>query len=674
MRFVTTLPALFAAGLMSQVHTDGKLVLPRSTRSVSLDSIDLGLSPSVEGDRIVLPGPVVIRLMRGEGGEFLGLGRVTIRGVEVRSGATPLMPTLEGAAPHAYTSCRLVRAKPDPGGGVVVLSTELVARDGSVDELEWTLRSRKLDVLDRTAVGFSYEFASRSRARKVHWLIDHATWSLGGTVDGCLCLAQVQPYGQTPRCFVIDAETRIAPRQPLSLKITPECRASTGPRLDFLGAANASLIRFIREPALTFNQCTREPGEPEATAVERWVAPLGREIRTQPMNVLLHPGGGVQAWLDAHHVVSRLQHAAAGIHPTPPLPMTQQGDIPHTAAFLDRCEASGFRRIWVWCRWQTNWSEWDRLTPEQQKGIRTKQPLSHAVLKLEWGSKFDVAELRAYALEATRRGIELFFWFPTSHLSYISPLLDEHPEWIVRRRDGSRYDYAYPDIQGVFHPAGFGAYALERLDALRRDVPFHGLFFDSFQTYGSDVVNYGDPAWPDQFEEILELVRSLDRRGLKLYAESLTPWLQSSTGIWNEKLAGREFMLTGTAPHMGARTMSPKSYFRLLAFNSLPVIRIGFWDKDEAMQRLGTYVNRAYCKVASDMHRCRLLPDGRGTVWDDHEGRPAALYAFETTRVDLAALGVTDTADAREALDGERAPVEHGSLTVRPYHVYRLAR
>lgn len=685
-------------GILVSEAASAQLIVPESHRTVVMRPLELDFPATASDKEVVLPGPVWIGLLYDGEGAFLGLGRIEIRGLVVRSGKTPMGPAVEGRTPHVYTACHLRRAAPNADGQSVTLATELVAEDGTTDQLDWVLQAEQIDFLGQPAVGFSYAYAFRSPTREVHFLTDHSTWSLGGSVDGCLYLEQVEPYGQQPRCFVIGPETAIPARTPLPHRISPESRPGTGSRLDFLGVANASLIRFIREPALTFNEITlsprprgaaggsEEPGDREIAATEKWATPLSREFRTEPMTVLLHPAGGVQAWLDAHHVVARLQHRAANLYPTPPLPMTQQGDLPHTTEFLERCREYGFRRVWVWSRWQTNWSEWDHLSSEQQQGLRTPQPLSHAVLRLDWASKYNVDELREYALAAPRYGVELYFWFPTSHLSSISPWLEEHPDWIVQRRDGSRYDYAYPDIQGVFHPAGYGAYALARLERLRQEVPFHGLFFDSFQTFGLDVIHYGHPRWANQFQEILAFARTLQARGLGLYVEAITPWLQScASGLWRQELEGREFMLYGTAPHLGAQTMSAESYFRALAFQAAPVIRIEFWDEDEALRQLGTYANKAFAQVASQMGRCRLLPGGRGTLWEDRTGQPAVLFSFDGGRVDLKELGVKGTSEAREVLSDlspslvkggtggvTRVPVERGVVHLEPYQVYRL--
>jgi len=625
-----------------------------------------------------------IWLVQDREGRFQGWGRIEVAGLVLRRGSVPLGLECWGGEPFRYRAWTLDRVVPAADGRGAVLCTTLRAGEGSSDRLDWQVRSAVWRIGGKLAVGFSYRFEFRSRVRSLHQLIERGSWSLGQGVEGLLYLEQAEGYGTGSRAVRLGPDTEIPHRQPLPAKETPESRQGVGDFVDVLSSAEASLVRFVSEPALTFKDSYRAPGAPEIATEERYVTPLTSHFLSPWMTVLVYPEGGLNAWFQIRDAVAAHLRRQAHLTWQPPLPWVgiSSFDVANwtedVAGHLDFYRRMGFRRLWKWSLFQTDWSEWDTLTPEQRRMV-DRAPLSHSVLCLEWAS-FPGARraeggvrqrVRELCRQARQRGLEVILWFPTAHLSPRSPLLREHPDWIVRRKDGSPFRYVYEELVGVSHAQGYGTYALDRLRALRRQAPFAGIFLDSFQVFGSDAIDYGSPRWRPQFPALLDFLRALQRAGLTVLAEGQTPYaIPASTGFLQHVQSDPEFLLYKTNPHWGGQKVSPERYFRLVAFMAPPLLDEQAWWSDEALQALGSYVNRAYNRRWPSMFRCLLLPQGQGTLWWDRRGGQATLFAFRSGWVEVGArLG-----RAWEVFRGSPAPVEGSRVKVEAYRVYVLAR
>ena len=170
-------------------------------------------------------GNVEIEL-KTRGSVLLGLGRITIAGIPVRAGDLPIRPflqTLDGLEYDRYeiesieaTGRRLVlrtRAIASAGAVHVMLDHSLdpvwsTARwDGkpvAADRMDWILEAESRTFGDQTYSGFAYQFRFRSGTRNVFYILDRATWELGGRADGVTLLRQ--QMGEDP-CVTLRART-----------------------------------------------------------------------------------------------------------------------------------------------------------------------------------------------------------------------------------------------------------------------------------------------------------------------------------------------------------------------------------------------------------------------------------------------------------------------------------
>lgn len=666
------------------------------TSTVQLDIPDaVKLQPETTAERIVLANGVTIQLLR-DGDQFLGLGRITIDGVQVRSGQTPLRTyvierkvypkQLIGVdAPPMHERTVLERVMLDDDGLGARIVTRLKASDFPDDRMVWFIRGHTDQWRGRRANGFSYAFSFIGKSRKIHQIREEGSWLIGDSIRGALLIDQNESYGRQSWAMVAGEGAEIAGWSFPAQRQTPEGRLSVGDMIDFISLKNVSLVRYLDKPSLTYKELSLGQNDRELRAREWYPTVATMRFETTPMHVRLLHCGGVNAWIDARDTVRARYVEQSGIEPTPCLPGIINGEAAMTtAAFGKEYEAlsdptayvawldsQGIRRTWTWCRWKTAWTMWDQLSEQEKAEVGAG--LSHAVMELTWDDRVvDLTKFKRFVEESNKSEIDSMLWIPGGHLSAVSPLRHRYPQWPVRDWSGNPFKYVYKDIAGNFYPAGYGDYLIERLKEARTEIPFTGIWLDSFQVFGLDVIDYGRDGWPNQFQAAADFVAKARRLGLAVGVETNFPLaLRASTSIYRvAEIDGREFLAYRTSQHFGGESndVTPERYFRLTAWMGPPLLRDKYWKDTPGFSQLGAYVNKAYNSLLKRMHYPRALEDGAGVLWYDDDDRPAALFAFVDTEISTAELGK----DVIDAVTGEAAAVQNGQVAIRAYRAYRL--
>ncbi len=397
--------------------------------------------------------------------------------------------------------------------------------------------------------------------------------------------------------------------------------------------------------------------------------------------VALYPSGGADAWTDLRDFVAGRLSRRVSIMPSELLPTTHLSKniylvYPREATFawvsqqLPSAAALGFKRVNIGPVWKSTATERGEflMQKRKEKGIRSGS--SCAPLSLEVAGRLGGEQgLKKLCDEAHRLGIQVIAWTPTAHLSVLSPLLEEHLEWIVRNRDGSPYDLGYrqdghSSLIGVFHPAGYSKYALERLRQVRQRTGLDGIWFDSYASFGLQACNFATPDWALQFDAVLGFHREVRRLGYSVLVEGHLPFDIPSAGFGGmvkpyplvRYWQGREWLLYKTAPWwapletsvkppsewLGWRKLKPRPqpgfYFRLLANKCTPMIPLTVFQHDATLGEEARYTNQAYVALLPEMKRRRLLQRGGsmvGVLWEDEAQRKGALWSFVNGWVDI---------------------------------------
>jgi hypothetical protein len=395
---------------------------------------------------------------------------------------------------------------------------------------------------------------------------------------------------------------------------------------------------------------------------------------------VLHKAG-VNAWIDAMETVRSRLLVAAGLPPQEPLPWvayTQhpvddpetrtREQVPYEQA-LELMRRAGVREYWWYGPWKSNWSEARRITPEQ---VRKHGLLGHAVWDYDWAdSKFDIPGLRRLAGQSRALGISPVLWL-TQTMSQISPHVMAHPDWALRRPDGTLHDYVYPDLVGMNHHSGYSEFLVHRVRARREEFPFDAIWLDSF-FFSADVLDWMDPdLWPNSLAA-LETMRKLRATGIqRIYTEINSPFaLSSATGyLSHEELAAGQqcHLLYHTAP-ADHTDLPPAVYFRLLAFKCATQPYLKSYLTRPDFCQAATYANHAYVKALPHMGRCVVLDGDRGTLYWSRDGTHAVLFAFADGTVELD----RPVTAAKEILGGTPCPFSRRAVSVQGQKVYLLA-
>lgn len=649
---------------------------PFGLRSIDLKSTSIPSGGRKDSDTIHLPGPVAVTL-RNDADGFWGIGRVVICGVTVRDGRMPIAPVLVEREPLSYQRCVLKKIERDRDGKGAVLRTELIHADGSADQLDWLLRARKLSIDGVEATGVSYGYRFRSSTRKVHELVDRSSWSLGGELQG---LEMIQQSAHVDIPPVVELVRSTILQTPLVSRI------GVGDFMDFLSGANASLVTFMDKPALSFKRLARHPPGQEVLTEERFVFPLATDVTTTPRIVLLYPRGGANAWTAARDRVSTYLRREANITEVEPLPAinvsqpfdgvrgTYADAIAKSAKTLPLAKRLGFKRLFLAPSWISTATEWGIFDEAQKQKARQAAPC--ATIQLDIAPAYGGVEgLRFLCDAANKEGMEVIAWTATCHLSNISPLLLDHPEWIIKQRDEQPFTGGYIDITGVSLPAGYGDYALAKLKKLRQATGLHGLWLDSYSLFGTDLINYADPRWSPPFEAVVQFQIKLQKLGYVLLNEGHSPFGLPSGSFGDKHLtriyAGREWVLYRTAPYWEAwpeAAPPPGTYFRCLANKCTPLIMDNVWLKDNALAKEGAYVNAAYVRLLPVMRRRTVLPEDGGVLWTSNDKKQCALFAFKSGWLNV---GLT-VASAVDVVTGENAATEDSRIQTQALHAYEI--
>ncbi|MFA6717165.1 MAG: hypothetical protein WCS27_17435, partial [Victivallaceae bacterium] len=205
----------------------------------------------------------------------------------------------------------------------------------------------------------------------------------------------------------------------------------------------------------------------------------------------------------------------------PPEAMKPQGKFDAFAAkAIALCEEMNFKRMFV----GSPWISYRTLgTP-----VKTQPNLIYdsrcGIIDFEIAEEFGGRDaFRIFCNQAHERGIEVFVWYPGFHLANHSAYLTQHPEWIIRKADGSPYTYVYFHITAISPRAEVQKYFLENLRQLKQDCGFDGLWLDSY-ALSFHTLDFSRKQGVSEAEAGISMVKRLQDLGFKVINESYAPF------------------------------------------------------------------------------------------------------------------------------------------------------
>ena len=618
--------------------------------------------------------------------------QVSIRDTLVRNGAslwtvdvsaTDVRATSTGHYNYLLTTLSGVTIHADGLGADVV--TQLHYPSGGTDTLTWIFRCLNDQWDSLNASGFSYAFHFQSDSRPVHKLMEHYSFSLGGTVDGRVFATQCERYARpSSRVVTIDSQTQLLPWNYPADRIWPESRMAAEDALDYLQGDTQTFMRFPSEMALIFKNLYRNPGQSEITVKDWHVTALTTDFTSATMQVRLYDRVGPNAWIQARDHVDHGLYRSAGMlgleqdpRPTASVGLASLADPLNNQQIIDWLAARAITRVHVWSRWQSDWSE-------SCAGCGSGcQGLSHAIRQLDWArNKFNIdgdpgTSLAGFCELAQAAGIQTALWVPGGHLSFCSSLRAANPNWITYQPGPTPYDYVYTGELGANNwDQGFGDYMIAALADRMAEASFDAIWLDSFQVMGAESVNYGAADWRPNLAGAVDFVKQARQLGLIVSAETGFPLaLPSSTGIYRVNdpdvgIAGNEWVAYQTNQYhcyhqadsnrCGYDPIDPTTYFRLLAYKAAVVLNYSEqqvtvdgctvtgttgvtlyeWD---TLGAVGVYANICYRNMLPYMKTCRYLENDQGVLWYNDDQSIGVLWSFTNSPIDIGRTIATAT-------------------------------
>ena len=300
-------------------------------------------------------GQTVIELLV-KGGRFLGLGKIEVNGMTIRSAAVPLRPDIQTPDGIRYDAFRLDAVKRK--GSEILLVTTAFGRQGLLGEyrdeydsllawprveggpfadiVEWRLKPEALTLDGVAYEGFSYALRFRSKRRSIHQITMVATWELGGRASGNTLLNQGQVNPPVYKCSKSTAFTTACWRT-LGRVTRPEdysfqfcSRYSPIQCFDFQYGPAGTLFGYWPDFVDVHSLVQKNPGDDVVFVLDKCLKPLAKDVAFPRKCILWAPppAEGVQEhlmhdrWLRAlDHAQGRVR-AAFGIHAPYSIPET----------------------------------------------------------------------------------------------------------------------------------------------------------------------------------------------------------------------------------------------------------------------------------------------------------------------------------------------------------------
>jgi hypothetical protein len=277
------------------------------------------------------------------------------------------------------------------------------------------------------------------------------------------------------------------------------------------------------------------------------------------------------------------------------------------------------------------------------------------------------AAFRRFCDQAHAAGVEVYCWYPAFHLSNFSAYLTQHPDWVLRKADGSAFTHVYFHISAISARLEVQEHFLRRLAELREECRFDGLWLDSFNGMPFMSMDFYRRQGVDQTSEAIDMIRRLQELGIHVINEGFSPFGARGDGetsffIGQEDMAVETSLFTYFSSN--PRVLDGDTYFRFLAHKA-PLTLAAEHVPAHRRAELAR-LNGAFTQVVALMQYRQHLAADQGVVWLS-AGVVRVVFAYRHGALRLShAAGVQDLiADRVASREGDATVLEAG-------HIYRV--
>ena len=709
------------------------------------------VSPNPSGGAKVLPVQLTpdirIDLLQTENGYLLGMGGVSFRGTPLRSPARPLLIRLDTPEGILYTRLKLegIRYQNDGAACVQLKALGLPWERGEwldnydqqqvsftatletvQDDLVLILRPASLNLGGKQWSGFSYALEFNSVARRIHRLMIHATWEIGGSIrsNTVLSQGQVNPpvfRGGQDRMFTtacLNSLDQYGSPQGYSFQLAP--RAGLMQAFDFQYAPQGALLQFWPDFDTVSSLVESPPGSDVMHVIDEYRFALTNHATTSAKWVLFTPGSlasheARDLWWAASEYVGGLVRKPFGIAPTMVVPeiglkyrtrveggrlrMSINGqevdstNVPQAIAerVLPRLAAQGIRRFFPEVMSQSDVTE-DGMQRKLDGGIQgdlhcASVCATRRFLPAEfWGG---MGAWKGMADRGRELGIEMGAWF-APHFSPRASIFEQHPEYRMIDSAGlpAGGGYGFQTLVVADWNSGIRDGVLGDLKRWKEEGGLDYLFTDSLSNMGLVQQNYA-AGMRSNFKALGRLYGELQRIGIKsLSFECVSPFGvgrfgtadlrgdlmdankavagQNDFGWWvgEEDMAFNMCLLAG--PRKRSSTELEQIQFRARA-NRANVMYETLVSENHELPAWWTRLNHIYNQALPHMKNRWLLPDRAGVRWED--GDTQVIWTFRETTLKLR------DGEHAQRMDGPAVQTMEGTNTqiaLSAWGVYRI--
>jgi len=585
----TSLVVAFANGLVARIDKRGAVGYRTE------DGLVLAEAPAAEPPAIFYSGEVESNVTNASGGEFAVLKEAI---PEPKPGRQSLK----------YLRHQVVDA------GIEVLF-DLCGREGVEGQLSWRLEPRSVVVEDVEWHGVGETLVVTSPRRFVELIVPQHRWAIGGRVDGHFtfrtgCYSQPRGYSRTEFTDVTSQDAG-------------HFRwFSTGQPFQMLGSPDGTLWCYAERPAYIASWLANQAGSGYIRMVNK--ISVGRRrgrVQTPTLWYLFARTPMTRnLWMASYDFLRHkyrtdfdIKHA----HPRPTAMMrfNTMGFVDarrYADALIPLAKRLGFRRI------DCGISYVHDAANEHHGGLEA---------------------LKYLCDKAHEAGIEVFFYCGSAWAKDDFPPLQDHPEWIVRGRDGAPRSTGYPNLHALSLRSGWWDYSLTQYAELKQETGIDGVWLDSW-TMPNEYVNYAEREPRPTVIEAIRYVKAIQDLGFTVMVEGQSPVALDSYWFRQDRYAdfhGDEFCLFNTTPFAYAGNgLFHLDLFRLLSYNCAmfqdPRL---LYPSESRIAQLASHYNHVMNEIHDTIgFPSRVRETSFGTRWESEKGH--AIFAHQSRNVDIA--------------------------------------
>lgn len=625
-----------------------------------------------------------------DGDMFRGIGAIRIGATQVRSGRLPLCPAT--ASFSGLEVARLLLGKVRQSAREVRVGiraqfrpafTKLM-RDHSFDPIyetgDWDAErlagEGQFELVFKPAhdtfngvafEGFSYHYEYSSRQVPLFWIMDMASWELGGDITGATVVSQSSCSAPVARIkkdtewttegilFFLDAiKSNNVMTHNLPRWASHQC-------FDFQYKGDQTLLGVFERVELIRSILKREAGKPELKCFDKHIFDQALAFSTSPKSILLNSEPKTEVaqqnlWSWVFEDTEARARAEFGIRAEPALPQLYQNFWAKFTVdsyykdLLPAAKAIGVKKLFL-----------DNL----KKSAMTAQTPMPGVWNWNMccGHEYEIADelggvprVKAFVEECGKDGIQAMCW-TNNDQALSSPVnrseRDDGKGWYVLLEDTrQKYGGAYAGCMSVLNMASPEArkYFVESHIKILQQTGMDCFFFDSFYNLAFMTINYADCQPRTMWRGLLQAFKEMQDAGIHMAIESFGPWGQvnhghpSSYDIPNifacyKVGVGNDYTTVPTNhPLKDIQAKDAAGVFYTLAHMAGCYSPLFFPDGkriDEVWTAEHKQALADYHAALPFMGRRYLQEDGLAVVWHDAQSRRATVFNFRARAVAL---------------------------------------